>query len=205
VVGRLLLIRHAESEGNRDGRFILHPGIPLTRAGRDQARAAADWIAARYAPRAIVSSPFARARQTADLLAVPLGLAVRVEEDLRERNYGSLAGEPYSTPRPGYDPATYWTWQPPGGETLVEVAARAGTALDRIAIGGPVDDVLVVSHGAVMLALWRHVTGTWAEPRVVPNTGVIVVEHRNGAYAAACRVGPDGEGADPWRRQDTVA
>ena len=204
-MGRLLLIRHAESEGNRDGRFTRHPGIPLTPVGRDQARAVAEWIASSYAPRAVVSSPFARARQTADLLAAPLGLPVRIEADLRERDYGALAGEPYATPRPGYDPAAYWRWQPPGGETLVEVATRAGTALDRIASAEPVDDVLVVSHGAVMLALWRHVTGTWAEPRVVPNAGVIVVEHRRGVYAAARRVGPDGEGADPWRRQDTVA
>jgi broad specificity phosphatase PhoE len=204
-VGRLLLVRHAESEGNLAGRFTLHPGVPLTDAGRDQARAAAEWIAATYAPRAIVSSPFARARQTADLLAVPLGLPIRVEADLRERDYGSLAGEPYTTPRPGYDPVAYWRWQPPGGETLVEVATRAGAALDRIAAAGPVDDVLVVSHGAVMLALWRHVTGTWAEPRVVPNAGLIVVEHQSGVYAAASRVGPDGEGAYPWRRRDTVA
>ena len=156
---------------------------------------------------AIVSSPFARARQTADILAVDARPAGRGRGGSpRAQTTGALAGEPYS------DAATrdtirraYWTWQPPGGETLVEVAARAGAALDRIAAAGPVDDVLVVSHGAVMLALWRHVTGTWAEPRVVPNAGLIVVEHQSGVYAAASRVGPDGKGADPWRRRDTVA
>ena len=204
-MGRLLLVRHGESEGNRAGRYTLHPEIPLTEAGFAEAREAARWLARNYAPRTLVSSPFARARQTADILAATFGLAVRVEPDLRERNYGALAGEPYGTPRPSYDPAAYWMWQPPDGETLVEVASRAGAALDRIVAADPVDDVVVVSHGAVMLALWRHVTGTWGEPRVVPNVGVIEVEHRSGVYVAARRVGPAGEGAHPWRRLEPVA
>jgi len=204
-VGRLLLVRHGESEGNRAGRFTPHSGIPLTRTGRDQAQAVALWMASHYAPRTVVSSPFARAQETAEIVAGALGLVVRVEADLRERSYGTLAGEPYGTPRAGYDPTAYWTWQPPGGETLLEVAARAGSALDRIAAAEPVDDVIVVSHGAVMLALWRHITGSWAEPRVVPNAGVIEVEHRDGAYTGAYQVRPGWEGANPWRRRDPVA
>lgn len=199
-MGRLLLLRHGESEGNRDGRFTPHPDIPLTGEGTAQAESAARWIADRYAPRALVSSPYARARQTAAVLAAPLGLVVRVEPDLRERNYGRFAGEPYGTPRSGYDPAAYWIWQPPDGESLIEVRARAGAALDRLTEAYPVDDVVIVSHGAVMLALWRHVTGTWAEPRVVPNAGIVEVEHRDGLYVAARQVKPAGEGPDAWRR-----
>lgn len=199
-MGRLLLIRHGESEGNRDRCFTPHPAIPLTAAGRAQAQAAAQWIRGRYDPGAIVSSPFARARETAAILASALGLAFTIEPDLRERSYGGFAGESYDTPRPGYDPTAYWTWQPPGGEALEEVLARAGAALDRVARVAGVDDVLVVSHGAVMLVLWRHVTGTWAEPRVVPNAGVLEVEYRDGAYVAARRVGPDRAGPETWRR-----
>ena len=199
-MGRLLLVRHGESEGNRERRFTPHPGIPLTPAGRAQVEAAARWIAARYVPRAIVSSPFSRARETADILGAGLHLAVTVEPDLRERSYGVFAGQPYDTPRQGYDPAAYWAWRPPGGESLEEVLVRAGAVLDRFARAGGVDDVVVVSHGAVMLALWRHVTGTWGEPRVVPNAAIVEVEHRHGVYRAACRVGPDGVGRETWPR-----
>jgi broad specificity phosphatase PhoE len=199
-VGRLLLIRHGESEGNRDRRFTRHPGISLTDAGRAQVEAAATWIAARYTPRAIVSSPYARARETADILSARLNLAVTVEPDLRERSYGAFAGQLYETPPPGYDPAAYCTWQPPGGESLEEVLTRAGAALDRVARARGVDDIVLVSHGAVMLALWRHVTGTWGESRVVPNAGVVEVEHRDGVYRAARRVGPGAAGAEAWRR-----
>ncbi len=199
-MGRVLLIRHGESEGNRDRRVTLHPGIPLTAAGRAQAAETARWIAERYRPRLLVSSPFVRARQTADILAARLDLPVVVEDDLRERDYGALAGQPYATPRPGYDPAAYWMWQPPGGEVLLDVARRAGSALDRVLRRAGVDDAIVVSHGAVMLALWRHVTGAWCEPRVVPNAGIIEVEHQDAVYLAAIPVGPEADGSRAWRR-----
>jgi probable phosphoglycerate mutase len=186
-VARLLLVRHGESEGNRDGVFTRTPLVPLTDAGRAQARARAEWLAAHYAPAQVVTSPFARARETAAIIGDVLGLAVAVEEDLRERSYGTLAGKPYAAARGLVDDerTPWWTWCPPGGETLVEVAARAGAVLDRVARAAGDIDVVVVSHGAVMMALWQHVTGSWGERRVVPNAGVVVTEHRNGGYVGA--------------------
>jgi len=186
-MGRLVLIRHGESEGNRDRLFTYTPEVPLTDAGRAQVRAAAEWVAARYRPVAIVSSPFLRARQTAAILAERLALAVRVEEDLREQSFGELAGQPYAALRDAsdYDPARYWLWRPPGGETLIEVAARAGAALDRVAAGAPGNDVVVVSHGGVMMALWRHVTGEWRMGKVARNAGLVVVEHEAGRWRGA--------------------
>jgi 2,3-bisphosphoglycerate-dependent phosphoglycerate mutase len=187
-MGRLVLIRHGESEGNRDGVFTLTPDVPITPAGRAQVRAAADWVAAHHCPVEIVSSPFLRARQTADILAERLRLAVSIEHDLRERSYGELAGRPYADAGGclDYDPARYWLWCPPGGgETLVQVAARAGAVLDRLAASHPADDVVVVSHGAVMTALWRHVTGEWRPGRVAPNAGMVVVEHEPGRWLGA--------------------
>ena len=188
---RVILIRHAESEGNRDRVFTLTPDVSITEIGRAQAATAAEWIAARYTPARVVSSPFRRARQTADILATRLGLEVHVEEDLREQCYGTLAGQPYGVLREctDYDPTAYWTWAPPGGgESLVEVAARAGAALDRVARAHPDDDVLVVSHGGVMMALWRHVTGEWRPGRVARNAGLIVVEHDAGRWVRASAV-----------------
>jgi probable phosphoglycerate mutase len=186
-MARLVLIRHGESEGNRERVFTRTPDVPLTTAGRAQVGRAAEWIAARYAPRRVVSSPFVRARETAEIVASRLGLGVEVEDDLRERSYGELAGQPYASVRDlaDYDPTTYWLWRPPGGETLVQVAARAGAVLDRVARSSADGDVVVVSHGAVMLALWWHVTGTWRAGGVVRNAGIVVAEHGGGAYRGA--------------------
>ena len=186
-MARLILIRHGESEGNRDRVFTLTPAVPLTDRGREQCRAAAAWIAARYAPRRIVASPFVRAQQTAGELAQVLGVPVEIEHDLRERSYGELAGQPYSIlqSRTDFDPNEYWVWRPPGGETLVEVARRAGAVLDRIADAAPEDDTVVVSHGATMMSLWWHVTGAWREGRVARNAGIVVAEHRAGRWQSA--------------------
>jgi len=188
-VGRLILIRHGESEGNRERRFTRTPEVALTPEGLEQARAAGGWIAARYAPVRIVSSPFRRALQTSAALAESLNLAVDVEHDLREMSYGDLAGEPYEVGRGIRGTSPYWDWRPPNGETLAEVLARAGAALDRVAAAAPADDVVVVSHGGVMRALWRHVTGEWQTGSVVRNAGIILVDHYAGSYVNAQVVG----------------
>jgi broad specificity phosphatase PhoE len=190
-VPHLILIRHGESEGNRARSFTLSPEVPITDTGREQVRAAAAWLADRHRPALVVSSPFLRARQTAAILAERLRLDVAVEEDLRERSYGSLAGQPYARVREcaDYDPECYWDWCPPGGgETLVQVAARAGAVLDRIAGRHPAADVVVVSHGAVMTALWRHVTGDWRRGKVARNAGILLVWHQAGRYGGAVAV-----------------
>ena len=193
-MGRLLLIRHAESEGNRDAVFTATPAVGLTERGREQALSAAGWIRANHVAGRIVTSPFARARETATILADVLAVPVDVEPDLRERDYGLLAGKPYATPRPDYDRSRYWLWRPEEGETLVEVAARVGAVLDRIAATTSAHDVVVVSHGAVMMAAQWHVTGSWPPAgRVVRNAGILMVEHRHGRYHGASEVGGDGD------------
>lgn len=193
-MGRLVLIRHGESEGNRDRCFTLTPDVPMTPVGHEQVRAAAEWVATRYRPSAIVTSPFRRARETAAIIAARLELPVRVEADLRERSYGSLAGKPYAAALAcaDYDPAAYWLWCPPdGGETLVDVATRAGRVLDGVAAAAPAAEVVVVSHGAVMMALWRHVTGEWRRGGVARNAGIVVVEHEDGRWVGAAAVDAD--------------
>lgn len=189
-MARLLLIRHAESEGNRARVYTAHPEVPLTAHGHEQARAAAARVRAEFAPGRLVSSPYARARQTAAILGEALGLPVEIEPALRERDYGRFAGLPYDTPREGYDPAAFWTWRPPGGESLEEVAARAGVALDRIAGASP-DETIVVGHGALMVALWWHVTRVWRPGGPLPNAGILVVEHEAGAWRGLRPLEPD--------------
>ena len=71
--GRLVLVRHGQSEGNEARQFSVSPDILLTPRGEEQAREAGRIIAARFRPSAIVASPFRRARLTAALIAGELG------------------------------------------------------------------------------------------------------------------------------------
>ncbi len=180
---RLILVRHGESEGNRDRTFTQSGEVQLTETGHAQARATAGVIAQQYAPQRIVSSPYTRARQTAEIIAAHFQLAVEFEPDLREQSFGVFAGKPYTSllDAEGYHDGPRWNWRPPDGESLVDVSQRVVPALDRIARQSQ-GDTIVISHGGVMLALCAHVAGTWDAVGVTPNAGVVVIEYVDGRY-----------------------
>ena len=178
-MGRLLLVRHGESEGNALRRFTESDLVPLTPAGREQAERAAAFLRARFAPVRVVSSPFTRARQTAEIIASALAVPVELEAALREQFLGALHGQSYDAApaTPGYESLARWEWRPPGGETLLEVQARAVPALLAIARASLGRDVVVTSHAGTIQAVWAHVEGGWQDVPYVPNGSVVVVEH----------------------------
>jgi len=182
--GRLVLVRHGESEGNRDRLFTHSPFVPLTDLGRRQARQAAALIRSEFSVVRLVSSPYARARETGEIIAVELGLVAEIDESFREQHLGELAGRPYDEVArdPTFDPARRWEWGPPGGESLEDVRRRVGPAFDRLARAHRSDDVVLVSHGGVMLALWAHVLGSWEEAQSAGNAGIVLIEHCEGAW-----------------------
>jgi len=177
--GRLLLVRHGQSEGNAEQRFTSTSEVPITDLGRRQAREVAALIRHLYAPVRLVSSPFRRARQTAELIGQRLGLPVEIEPEVREQNLGRLHGRPYEAARstPGFGEVPLHAWRPPDGETLIEVQARAVPALLRIAGEHPADDVIVVSHSGTMTAVWAHILGGWERVERIPNSALLVVDH----------------------------
>jgi len=184
LVGRLILVRHAESEGNRDRRFTTSPAVPLTARGREQAKEVAERIGRQYRPKLVITSPYARARETAEIIADALGLDLHVEDGLREQSYGRLAGKPYDVvfEIPGYDPARVWEWEPPGGESLVAVQKRVLPVFCEIGRRYPEGDVVVVSHGGVMMAVRAAIEGRWEGLVAPPNTGIYVIEHEMGRF-----------------------
>src|ERR1700730_10588094 len=134
--GRFIMVRHGESEGNRDRRFTLTTETPLTDRGREQARQTGRRIVQLFKPEAIVSSTFARARQTSAIINEELGLPIEVVQDLHERDLGCLKGQSYDALRelvrtdPNYDPANGWTWKPEGGESYEDVRRRVVVVIE---------------------------------------------------------------------------
>jgi len=88
---RLLLIRHAESTGNRQRRLQGRADFPLTERGRRQAQELATALS-RQAVRAVHSSPIKRALDTAEAIAAHFGLTVDVQAALQEYDFGELSG-----------------------------------------------------------------------------------------------------------------
>jgi ribonuclease H / adenosylcobalamin/alpha-ribazole phosphatase len=181
---RFILVRHGESVGNREQKFTTSHLSPLTEVGREQALSAGRWIAERFKPGLVVVSPYLRARQTGAIIAELFGVSIEVEDDLRERHMGILAGQPYPniTTDPTFDRSRFWLWRPAGGENFEEVRARAGRVLDRLTQTYCGRELVVVSHGGVMTALWAHAAGSWGDLRVPRNCGIIVAEHHEGRY-----------------------
>jgi broad specificity phosphatase PhoE len=137
-----------------------------------------------------------RASETARVIAGALGVPLRLEPNLHEREIGAHRGRPYDSflSEPDYDPQRPWAWKPQGGESYEEVQARVGPILDRLATADPDREIVVVSHGGVMTCLWAYVTGRWEGAYVPPNCGIVVVEHSAQGYAAPLIL--DGESAD---------
>ncbi len=137
-MGKLIMVRHGESEGNRDRRFTSSPEVPITELGRQQALDAAHRIAIKFKPRLVISSPYRRARQTSEIIAGELGLPIEVVHDLHERDLGVLKGQSYDLLRDlagqdsGYDPKRGWLWRPEGGESYEDVRKRVIVAIEDI-------------------------------------------------------------------------
>jgi broad specificity phosphatase PhoE len=184
-MGRLILVRHGESEGNRERRFTTTPSVPLTAIGREQAFEAGRRIAGMFKPALVVASPYARARETAEIIAAQLGFEIEIEPNLFERRFGSLAGESYDIEMAelAFDPIARWHWRPPGGgESFEDVRLRIAPVLEKLARENPDREVVVVSHGVVMLTAWAHLTGTVAGVEIPRNCGIVVVDHEDGRF-----------------------
>ncbi|MGH7934413.1 MAG: histidine phosphatase family protein [Candidatus Binataceae bacterium] len=187
-MGKLIMIRHGESEGNRDRHFTISPEVPLTELGRLQAREVAAKIAHAFRPRLVISSPFRRARQTSEIIGTELKLPIEVVPDLHERDLGSLKGQSYDTLReavrqdPAYDSRRGWLWKPVGGESYEDVRQRVVHAIEGLRTVYPDDELVVVSHGGVMLSMWAHVAGRWEGAHLPPNCGIVLIEHDHTGY-----------------------
>jgi broad specificity phosphatase PhoE len=191
-MGKLVLVRHGESEGNVTRIFTTTPvTLPLTERGRQQAREAAAVIQTIASPRVVIASPYVRARDTGAIIAEQLQLPFEIREGLHERETGEFAGKPYESilEAEGYDPSQPWTWVPPGGESYEHVRDRVGPILDELVVRYSEEDVVVVSHGGVMVSMWAHMTGRWSDAPVPANCAIVLVEHRQGRYLTQRLIG----------------
>jgi broad specificity phosphatase PhoE len=148
-VTTLLLVRHGETDWNREGRWQGQSDTPLNEVGRKQAaRLAAELDGVDV----VYSSDLARARETADILAARLGLPVRVDRRLRERSFGRWEGK--TGPEIEAEFATeHARWVAGVGagaadaEPPAEFAGRVRAFVQEVLERHPDETVLVVAHG----------------------------------------------------------
>lgn len=156
----LILMRHGETAWNREKRIMGDLDIPLTQDGRDQCAAAAVLLES-FAVDRIVSSPLARAAESAEIAAAHLRVPVVHDPRLVEVRFGDWQGKTYEEvgADPRYqafasDPVAHQT---PGGETVACVQRRG---LEGLACVQPEECVLFVTHGDIIRTLLCHFLAT---------------------------------------------
>ncbi|MFN8636061.1 MAG: histidine phosphatase family protein [Chloroflexota bacterium] len=191
------LVRHGENLANITREFS-HRKIDysLTEKGVKQAEQTAAYFASLHRERpigAVFSSPLKRAVETAETIAVALGHAVTVVEQLREIDCGDFDGAPPTPERWEHHDRIMASWRDgdhdarfPGGEDFHELRARARLALGQAVAGRAGQRIVVVAHGGIVGATLSDICPD-LEPDLVwrvPNRNCAVTEielHGNGS------------------------
>ncbi|GAA2144832.1 bifunctional RNase H/acid phosphatase [Kitasatospora kazusensis] len=162
-----VLLRHGETPLTPEKRFSGSGGSDpaLSEKGLWQAARAAEELAARGTIQAIVSSPMQRTRQTAEAVATRLGFDVRIEEGLRELDFGDWEGLTFAETQERH-PEDLAAWlgsakaKPTGGsESFTTLTHRVGVARDKLLARYSGKTVLVVSHVSPIKTLVRLALG----------------------------------------------
>ncbi|MDM0043291.1 histidine phosphatase family protein [Variovorax dokdonensis] len=175
----LILIRHGETDWNRELRFQGHIDVPLNDIGHEQARRLGLRMAQESADH-LVCSDLMRCQQTAAPTALQLSLPVRTTVSLREQSFGAVEGMRADEIQAQH-PRAWEDWlkfqedfSMPQGESPRQFHARVLDALRSIAHEHQGLTVLVFTHGGVLDMVWRTARGLGlGGPRQsdIPNAG----------------------------------
>ena len=188
---RLLVLRHAQSVWNASGVFQGWSDAPLSELGEKQAAHAGRTLALLgVSPGLVASSDLARARSTAELIAVGTGYSgdLLVDEGLREQDLGDWNGRTRAEieaiwPKAIAERDRGRSLDVPGGESGEAFIERSMAAVRRVAascLDTGAEDAIAVSHGGVIVVVERalllngeerrhpNVSGWWLEVSGTP-------------------------------------
>lgn len=150
------LVRHGETDWNREERIQGYSDTRLNENGIAQAEAAADFLKDKHIG-LIVSSDLARAKKTAEIIAKATGAEIVLDAALREMDFGSLEGMPIPEVNKKYGGFLERPYGELGGEVFEEVETRAMEALGRHRKGREDTNVAIVSHGALLGVVMKNI------------------------------------------------
>ncbi|MDX6457720.1 MAG: hypothetical protein QOH35_3899 [Acidobacteriaceae bacterium] len=155
---QLWLIRHGETEWSLSGAHTSRTDIPLTERGKERAAKIRNYLAQRKFS-LVLASPLQRARETCRIAGY--ADVAKIEENLREWDYGIFEGRTTADIRKDQPDWSIWDSPVPEGEPVEHVAARAQKVIDRALQAG--GDVALFAHAHIL----RILAATWLglEPR----------------------------------------
>ena len=157
----IYLLRHGETEWSLNGRHTGVTDIPLTENGRRIARLLQP-ILAKEKFALVLTSPLQRARETCELAG--LAAVATVDRDLMEWNYGEYEGLTTEEIRKTNPNWSVFRDGCPGGESPVEIGARADKIVTKIrTVDG---NVALFAHGHILRVLgarWIYLAANYGE------------------------------------------
>ncbi|AHV96707.1 histidine phosphatase family protein [Paenibacillus sabinae] len=163
----LYLIRHGETDWNKQGRIQGIQDIGLNERGIGQIQEASRRLRERMNVHAVISSPLRRARESAHILASVYGLSIKVDSRFAERSFGELEGKALEEIRTVFQIANPELIHSPiyGVEAVESMQRRVCEGIGSLEV--PEErNVLLVTHGSII----RMITG---QTEIVDN-GTIV-------------------------------
>ena len=163
-MARIILVRHGETDWNKQEIFRGRIDINLNQNGIRQAQAIGEELKEQKLD-AVYSSPLSRAKLTAQTIADYCNLKVNVEDGFIDLNYGKWQGISHEDVKTQY-PELYALWQKqphlvkfPDGECLGDVKHRAMDTLEQIISKHKNDTVAIVAHRVVNKVMLCSVLG----------------------------------------------
>ncbi len=158
----ILLIRHGQTDWNRDRRIMGRRPIPLNAAGRQEAMAVAAYLSD-VSIDAVFASPVRRAAETASLIVRGKKVRVQPAPEMAEIEYGRWVGKTFQEVTSDKNYQIYHTRpghaQAPGGEKMTAVHKRAVGFIELLRLKHKSGRIVVVSHADVIKAVLVHYLG----------------------------------------------
>ncbi len=154
----LIFVRHAKTDWNKAGRIQGRSDIPLAGEGIAAAREAGKELRGERID-AVFSSPLIRAVQTAEALTEGMGIEVRTDARLLERDFGEYDGKTCeSLGIPDYNMLFFRMEGVRGVEPIDALFARTRSFIEDMERDYDGKTVLVVSHGVCISLLTYALT-----------------------------------------------
>lgn len=196
----VFLLRHGETEANREGKIIGQSDSPLTENGMFQTGEIIKLLSPEKID-FIISSPLGRACSTAGMISKAFNKSMIIHDGLSELSSGEWEGKYRKEILPSGEPLRKtWHEKPPGGESFRDCESRVKRLIALVKILSVKYSVLLVGHGGinqVFLTLWYGLSGERLERPVQPHDLVYRLSDDNVKWMDSS--GKKGEG---WWKYD---
>ncbi len=157
IKARLFLVRHGETDWNKEERTQGHADIPLNEEGRRQARETAETLKNKNID-LIISSDLGRCRATAEIIREATGAEIILDENLRERHLGVTQGMLRRDRDEMYGDTLYtYEGKPPGGESYKELEERVWESFKQHKKSHHHKNIVIVTHGGSIRMLLKKI------------------------------------------------